>query len=176
MDSFTNNQHFQQLDLSQAWERRPGEPERWFARFERYCLQDPGYRSLSAVWMQEKRKEGQERKSGKPSQHWETAARRWAWAERAAAWDQYRRERALAGLERSWIELLELVPAAVETLMELLCAEESGQRRMAAESILRLSGLGDHNKQEDPDAVTPITVVRVRGSTEVDASDFGEPS
>lgn len=174
MDSITKSHHLQDLEISQPWDRQPGEPARWFARFERYCYMDPGYRSLSALWKEEKRKKGQDWIRGKPSRHWENAARRWSWAERAAAWDQHHKEMAISSLEGSWIELLELVPAAVETLLELLSAEESGQRRMAAESILRLSGLGNLSEQEDSDSVTPISLVRVDLEGEVEEAVSGD--
>ncbi len=68
-----------------AWARQSNEPGHWYDRLERFRLLGPG-RSIEAVYRQE-------RESGRPSQHWYAAAKKWRWGERADAWDGAERER-----------------------------------------------------------------------------------
>ncbi len=69
------------------WQRQPGEPARWFGRFEVYRRRGCG-RSLDWAWRtwisEAKRKTN---KNGRAPDSWHHAAKRWAWPERALAWD-----------------------------------------------------------------------------------------
>jgi hypothetical protein len=72
------------------WLRQPGEPARWFGRFTAYRLLG-GTRSLRKAYLTHLRErgtlpEGREHAVRVPV-GWAEAARRFAWAERARAWD-----------------------------------------------------------------------------------------
>lgn len=72
---------------AKPWERMPGEPLRWYERFNRLRLMPPP-RSIAAVFQQEdakKRKTAREGTSGS----WYEYARRWDWDARIAAWDAH---------------------------------------------------------------------------------------
>jgi hypothetical protein len=76
----------------EPWERQPGEPNRWYSRFERYRLAGPN-RALLSIWNDE-----QAGKSGKKCTRvpgsWAEAAQRWRWRQRAEAWDEHERQQA----------------------------------------------------------------------------------
>src|SRR6516165_7624450 len=74
------------------WERQPGEPNRWFSRFECYRLAGPG-RSLQGAVNAEKAQEGKKRHVNIPGA-WSRAAIRWRWRQRAEAWDEHERQKA----------------------------------------------------------------------------------
>jgi hypothetical protein len=78
--------------LPPPWERLPGEPGRWYARFERFRLAGPNRSLLGAV--NAERAEAGRGKQGRVPGAWNEAARRWRWRERAAAWDESERRRA----------------------------------------------------------------------------------
>ncbi len=70
-----------------AWDRREGEPARWYARFEAYRLAGPS-RSYLATYNAERSK----RSPGRPQafrvpSSWRAAAQKWEWQARAEAWD-----------------------------------------------------------------------------------------
>lgn len=72
-----------------VWERRHGEPARWYARFEAYRLLGPS-RTMRAAYRRCGELEGL---SGRyPNSRWFQIAGRWQWRMRAEAWDQEQRE------------------------------------------------------------------------------------
>jgi hypothetical protein len=79
-------------DLQSPWERLPGEPARWYTRFERYRLAGPS-RSLLATCHAEKAATAARRPRCVPGA-WAKAAQRWRWKERAEAWDAQEHQRA----------------------------------------------------------------------------------
>lgn len=76
----------------EPWERLSGEPNRWYARFERFRLAGPS-RSLLGTVNAETAEKGGKRKT-KVSGGWNQAAERWRWRERAEAWDESERQKA----------------------------------------------------------------------------------
>ena len=70
--------------MSDAWERRPGEPVRWYSRFETYRLLGPG-RSLEESFRRCAADEGLT--GSRPGAAWYEACREWDWPGRAQAWD-----------------------------------------------------------------------------------------
>jgi hypothetical protein len=78
------------------WERQPGEPARWYARFTIYLelgihrTLQRAYRIVGLV---------EERPGKQPGAAWYQMARKWQWRARAAAWDAAERER-LRGIEQ----------------------------------------------------------------------------
>ena len=77
---------------SEPWDRQPGEPTRWFDRFERFRLAGPGRSLLGTVNAEQVDKGGHKRT--KVSGAWDQAAIRWNWRKRAEAWDDHQREKA----------------------------------------------------------------------------------
>jgi hypothetical protein len=76
----------------EPWDRQPGEPTRWFARFERYRMAGSGRSLLGAVNAEQADKGGQKRT--KVSGAWDQAFARWRWRQRAEAWDDQQRDKA----------------------------------------------------------------------------------
>jgi hypothetical protein len=73
------------------WDRQPEEPNRWYARFERYRLAGPD-RSLLGTFNAERAEKGATTKAS-PSGAWKRASEEWRWRERAEAWDEDERHR-----------------------------------------------------------------------------------
>jgi hypothetical protein len=71
------------------WEQQPGEPNRWYARFELYRLAGPT-RSLLGTVNAQREQRGANRTRSVP-QAWATNAKRWCWRERAEVWDAFQR-------------------------------------------------------------------------------------
>jgi len=90
-------------DRSDAWERQPGEPNRWFARFEAYRLAGPA-RSLLGSVNGERSARGAAKSRSVP-QAWATNAKRWQWRERAEAWDEFQRQEARVARAREVEEM-----------------------------------------------------------------------
>jgi len=70
------------------WERQPGEPPRWFYRFDAFYRPAGPERSLLAAyraWHQAEKGRKSEAVSAPTS--WREAADTWRWGERAEAWD-----------------------------------------------------------------------------------------
>lgn len=76
---------------AQPWHRQPGEPLRWFRKFEQFRLMIP-VRSVNAVFREEdSQKQPATARNDAPG-HWREAARKWQWEDRAAAWDKHQAE------------------------------------------------------------------------------------
>ena len=78
----------------EPWEQQPGEPNLWYARFERYRLTGPR-RSLLALLNGERQANGA-RKARSVPESWALRAKQWRWRERAEAWDAFERQQARA--------------------------------------------------------------------------------
>jgi uncharacterized membrane protein len=76
----------------EPWDRQAGEPNLWYARFERYRLAGPS-RSLLGTVNAEKGQKGTKRQDWIPGA-WSRAAGCWRWRERAEAWDEQERHKA----------------------------------------------------------------------------------
>ncbi len=73
----------------EPWEQQPGEPNRWYARFERFRLAGPSRSLLGAV--KAEREQVGKRSTRSVPQAWAKAAQQWRWRERAEAWDAHER-------------------------------------------------------------------------------------
>lgn len=73
------------------WERLPGEPARWFARFEAFRALGP-HRSLLATYNAE-REEARNSAAQTVPATWRERAEEWRWRERAEAFDAHERQR-----------------------------------------------------------------------------------
>jgi hypothetical protein len=76
----------------QPWDRLPGEPNRWFSRFECFRRAGPN-RSLLATLNDENAGKGRKKQTKVPGA-WNRAALDWHWKERAEAWDEHERRQA----------------------------------------------------------------------------------
>jgi hypothetical protein len=76
----------------ESWDRQPGEPNRWFSRFERYRLAGSN-RSLLGTVNAEWAVTGRKKQTKVPGA-WNRAFECWSWRERAEAWDELERKKA----------------------------------------------------------------------------------
>lgn len=74
-------------DVARLWERMPGEPIRWFARFDHYRLMGSNRTMLGCVREMEEEEKGNGRKSKRVPGFWVLMAEKWRWKERVAAYD-----------------------------------------------------------------------------------------
>jgi hypothetical protein len=81
-------------ESSEPWEQQPGEPSRWYARFERFRLAGPSRSLLGAINIE--RQQNGKRSTRSVPQAWAKAAQQWRWRERADAWDVHERRQARA--------------------------------------------------------------------------------
>jgi hypothetical protein len=81
-------------ESSEPWEQQPGEPSRWYARFEHFRLAGSS-RSLLGAVNTEHQQTGKRSTRSVP-QAWAKAAQQWRWRERAEAWDVHERRQARA--------------------------------------------------------------------------------
>lgn len=82
------------------WERREGESNRWFRRFESFRLMGPS-RSLIACVNREKVSKGLQESRYTPGS-WRKQAVAFDWRARAEAWDQHLIDAAAAAAEAQW--------------------------------------------------------------------------
>lgn len=89
-------------ETGHPWDRREGENNRWFQRFDAFRLLGAS-RSLLAAVNQEKARKGLKESRNAPGS-WKRAAKMWDWFARAEAWDRYLVEQAEAAQETAWKE------------------------------------------------------------------------
>lgn len=78
-------------DDQQIWQQQPGEPTLWYSRYHQFMLKGPR-RSLLSVVNQELAEKGRIKQTKVPGA-WNSAAQKWNWRDRAAAWDSFQQER-----------------------------------------------------------------------------------
>lgn len=87
------------IDERTPWDQQDGEPNRWYQRFNAFRLLGPG-RSIEAVYRAECEARVSEVK--RPSPLWYKQAEKWAWEQRAQAWDQHLAKLAETEAEETW--------------------------------------------------------------------------
>lgn len=83
--------------------RMPGEPAYWFRRFLRYVARGPGRSVLSLYAVERAERLGLGPEAVRPSQvpgAWKRGVRRWAWRERAEAWEAVQARARFAAYEQ----------------------------------------------------------------------------
>lgn len=113
------------------WERRPGEPSRWFARFECFRLMGPE-RTVSAACRASGRTPGKHTVEGTTSGTWYVMARQWDWQARADAWDDHVRAQIRAREEQRRFDRRE---TRIGMIDQLLNAAFHGLNAAALESM-----------------------------------------
>lgn len=124
-----------------AWERSPAEPNKWFERFTMFLLLGPD-RSIMAAFNQWRVGKGRQLSSKTP-QSWRRASDRWDWTRRAEQWDEAQRleklqiwqERQTRLREQEWTAAQALLAKAGEMLGTSLTvtrdeAAEDGQTKV----------------------------------------------
>lgn len=132
--------------MTHAWDRWPGEPENWYARFEIYRACGPE-RSIERAFQLWKEAQPKPIKSKRPGQEWFDASRKWQWLMRAAYYDDKEIARARAAEENERTDMLKrhiriatgLQSAGLQKLQTLI--NEKGKDLTAAE-VARFLKLG----------------------------------
>jgi hypothetical protein len=147
-------------NVSDLWDRQPGEPKRWFLRFQRYYL----YRGLArsvrrayAAFLQENypSKADDLLASGQAYHVWLQAAKEFSWRQRAEAWDEYRNDELRREVLQASRFLMENALKAVEALVNALVSPRLTV--VAANSILDRVGLPSVSRQELLSAQLPVS-------------------
>jgi hypothetical protein len=138
---------------SAPWDQQPGEPNRWYARFEHFRLAGPN-RSLLGTSNAEREQRGK-RKGRSIPQAWARNASRWRWRERALAWDEHERRQ-----------------ARVAHTQEI---EEMNRRHAQEAKVLQSKGL-QGLKSVDPGQLRPTDSLRfLVEATKIERAARGEP-
>jgi hypothetical protein len=141
------------LTPPEPWEQQPGEPNRWYARFECFRLVGPS-RSLLGTLNAERQQRGASKSRSIP-QSWALNARRWRWRERAEAWDERQRQEARAAHARE--------------------VEEMNRRHLQEAKALQGKAV-QRLKALDQEQLTPADVVRfVTEAAKLERTALGEP-
>jgi hypothetical protein len=90
---------------AEPWDRLPGEPSLWYARFELYRLAGPN-RTLLGTVNTEQANRGKQRQTSIPGA-WSRAAAHWRWRQRAEAWDEHERQKAREAHAKAIVEMNE---------------------------------------------------------------------
>lgn len=118
-----------------AWDRRPGEPSRWFDRFEHFRAlgpqrsvdraalvwsraTSPTPSAVSAGTVTDVKRSAKVGKSQRASRHWYAAAERWDWEARAAAYDDHLRDELRRAEEARRFDARQRRLAVVEALLD----------------------------------------------------------
>jgi hypothetical protein len=135
------------------WEPLPGEPARWYGRFERFRLAGPA-RSLLATFNAEHAERRGTKRRCVPGA-WVQAARRWRWRERAEAWDDHQRRQARA--------------AHAANIQEMNERHAREARGLQAKALERLRALR-------PEELQPAHVLRyLAEAAKLERTALGEP-
>lgn len=73
----------------EIWQRQPGEPGKWYSRFEVYRLLGPN-RTIEEAYRLVAHAEGL--RGAHPGASWTEIRKRWSWRQRAEAWDESERQ------------------------------------------------------------------------------------
>jgi len=143
----------------QAWDPRPGEPPRWYARFEVYRALGP-HRTLENAFRTCAQAEGLA--ADRPGSIWYAVAHEWAWEARAGAWDAVEREQLRANEHERRFDARERRLAMVDQLLQ------------AAFRVLALANLPDMTQAEAREWV-PTARLLFRDLITAEAREFGVP-
>jgi hypothetical protein len=126
-----------ELPQRDPWDQQSGEPNRWFARFERYRLAGPS-RSLLGLFNTERQQRGTKKAKSIP-ESWAENADKWRWRQRAELWDDHERRQA--------------------RLAHAQEIEEMNRRHAQESRALQSKGL-QGLKSVEPDQLKPTEIVR----------------
>jgi len=139
--------------VPQPWEQQPEEPNRWYARFERFRLAGPS-RSLLGIVNAERQQRGV-RKGKSIPQAWAKNVHKWQWRQRAAAWDEWERQQARA--------------AHAQQIQEMNRRHLQEAQALQSKAIQRLKSL-------DQEQLSPAEVLRFcTEAAKLERTTLGEP-
>ena len=158
----------------QPQDRRPNEPNKWYQRFL-YYMELGSRRSLARSYREmanaDRAREGRPLLSTTASvpNVWRQRAQQFDWRERAEAWDHEQKQQELEHVDHARALARELVAEAIQILKLTMRGElrnpdgtltegqNCTQRRLAAEKILDLAGVGalepEEFEYEDEDTI-----------------------
>lgn len=145
----------------QPWNQQPGEPVRWFNRFDSFYRPLGPERTLEEAWRRCQVAEAKSSKAKRPGSYWYNASQRWNWKKRAQAWDMAQRQKRIAAEEQARAEMLKrhaqegqvLQQAGLDRLRQMRAEEKigdlsPGQARMFIKTGIIVErqalGLPDH--------------------------------
>ena len=165
---------------SKPYHRQPGEPNRWFQRFLHFLDLGPG-RSVTRCYREiinvERARDGRPLLPTTAScpTVWRQRASQFDWKGRAAAWDRQQRRRKRQEIEDVRDIATGLSPLAIRILESTMRGELKNpdgtlapgqnctQRRLAAEKILDLVGVGlvtlEDDDQDDSGGITKFVIL-----------------
>lgn len=156
-------------DENPPWWPTPGEPDRWYGRFERFFLMQGPSRSLQAayrMWVASDNRELGLKGKRDIANNWKINCLAFRWRERAAAYDGYINHLIMKKVEASRRRLQDAAPLAVDALVNALTDTRS--RVPAAKEILDRAGLPSTTRQEIRAAVGFTSEDLSEASAEVD--------
>jgi len=142
----------QQDSPSKPYDQQPGEPHKWFSRFQHFCLLGPNRTLIKAyrdLMTNPSNGQGPARAIRTVSQTWRQKARQYDWQSRAADWDRDQRQRTLHHLESTIHLVGQAAREAIQFQIDLMrgwIKDPDGnmipvldiyQRRMASKALLR---------------------------------------
>lgn len=163
-------------EVTQAiWERQPGEPARWYARFLLYRGMGAG-RSLLACFHREEALKSTNKHYNHVPGSWSQACERWNWKARAEAYDADQQAQA----EERRRVLLELEQAEIERILTtgyaLMHKRIEGLSKMA--ELVELSFLEKDKETNEAKInfawVTPDKIREYRGCLDDIAKELGQ--
>ncbi len=99
--------------ISNPWDRQPGEPAVWYSRFENYRLLGPE-RSMLQGYNAWRARKGRTKSARVPG-NWDKMASLWYWVKRADAWDDQERGRLRARRDVEVDRLFQHIEMATRT-------------------------------------------------------------
>jgi|GEM_PF-1970863 len=144
---------------SEIWDMQPGEPPRWYARFEVYRSHGP-HRTLMNAYRECAKIEGLV--AIQPDPYWYEISRKWAWQARACAWDAVEREQARATEQERRFDIRERRLQMVDRTLS------------AVYTVLEKADLANMTKQEARDKLPTIRMM-FRDMINAEVREFGVP-
>lgn len=156
-----------------AWDQLPGEPDKWFLKFQRYYITlgvERTVKKACEAFCAEERPERLDPATGKlpypaTPRAWSENAFKWRWKDRAMAFDRYSNNQILDTVQFALSILKDSAPDAAEALVEALSVPRT--RVSAAKEILDRIGLPAVKRVESIGMqVTPDDVQKAREELE----------
>ncbi len=148
------------------WDMKPGEPERWYSRFRAFYLIQGPERTVEEAYRQWLASSTKNIKSIRPTPGWRHIARDWRWKERAAAWDESNRAKAL---KETQDEIVEMHKRHINASL--------GLQNVAFKKIKKIIGDPDQGDPGEWDGLSPgQALMFLRQGVDMELRARGEPT
>jgi len=173
--------------LPKPYDQQPGEPQKWYNRFQHFCQLGPNRTLIKAyrdLMTSPDGQQGAARPVRTVSESWRQKAREFDWQSRAAAWDQNERQRTRKYLESTIHLVSQAAHEAIQFQIDLMrgwIKDPDGnmipvldiyQRRMASKTLLKwaveLQPLLQSIEQKESAGEVKITEIVVHRSADPD--------